>query len=254
LVKAGKLVTADAGDYDKMDEAQLRELVGKNHKALSLTRSGLNNECRVSLQFSTNYLNIHFEELADLKKLTQAFVAEGRLAEMENRPNDAVKSYLDAIHTGIESGQGGILIDELVGIAIEARGTSSLQKLVNKLGAASCRENAATLESLDAQRQTWADILQQENAWSRRTFSNLRYRWAEMTASGPAKKDVQNAVERKFKKQQADTRQLIIELASRAYQLEKGHPPASIADLVPDYLKAVPQDPVTSTNLVYSPR
>jgi hypothetical protein len=60
--------------------------------------------------------------------------------------------------------------------------------------------------------------------------------------------------ERKFKEQQTKTRQLLIDLAARAYELDKGHHPASPADLVPDYLKAIPQDPLTGTNLVYSPR
>ena len=46
---------------------------------------------------------------------------------------------------------------------------------------------------------------------------------------------------------------LLIDLAARAYELEKGKPPTGVADLVPDYLKAVPQDPFTGTNLVYSP-
>ncbi len=45
----------------------------------------------------------------------------------------------------------------------------------------------------------------------------------------------------------------MIDIAARAYELEKKQPPASIADLVPDYLKAVPQDPLTGTNMVYSP-
>ena len=45
----------------------------------------------------------------------------------------------------------------------------------------------------------------------------------------------------------------MLALAARAYELDKGHPPASAADLVPDYLKAIPQDPVTGTNLIYSP-
>jgi hypothetical protein len=35
--------------------------------------------------------------------------------------------------------------------------------------------------------------------------------------------------------------------------LDKGHRPANLADLVPDYLKAVPQDPFTGTNMVYLP-
>jgi hypothetical protein len=46
----------------------------------------------------------------------------------------------------------------------------------------------------------------------------------------------------------------MLDLAARAFELDKGHPPASASDLVPEYLKAVPQDPVTGTNMVYSPR
>jgi hypothetical protein len=46
----------------------------------------------------------------------------------------------------------------------------------------------------------------------------------------------------------------LINLAARAYELDKGKPPESLADLVPDYLKAVPQDPFTGTNMIYSPR
>ncbi len=34
---------------------------------------------------------------------------------------------------------------------------------------------------------------------------------------------------------------------------KKVKPPASLADLVPDYLKTIPQDPFTGTNMVYSP-
>jgi len=44
------------------------------------------------------------------------------------------------------------------------------------------------------------------------------------------------------------TRQLLIDLAARAYELDKGQSPANVADLVPDYLKAIPQDPFTGTN------
>jgi hypothetical protein len=63
-----------------------------------------------------------------------------------------------------------------------------------------------------------------------------------------------NKAEQKFKEQQTKTHQLTIDLAARAYEQDKGHHPASPADLVPDYLKAIPQDPLTGTNLVYSPR
>jgi hypothetical protein len=59
--------------------------------------------------------------------------------------------------------------------------------------------------------------------------------------------------EQRFKNQQSQTRHLMVDFASRAYELDKGHPPASLAVLVPAYLQAVPQDPLTGTNMVYSP-
>ena len=49
------------------------------------------------------------------------------------------------------------------------------------------------------------------------------------------------------------TRQLMLQLAIRAFTLDKGAPPKTIADLVPAYLTAVPQDAFTGTNMVYSP-
>ena len=52
--------------------------------------------------------------------------------------------------------------------------------------------------------------------------------------------------ERKFKS-------IMIDIAARAYELEKGQRPKSVAELVPDYLKAVPKDPLTGTNMVLRP-
>ena len=56
-----------------------------------------------------------------------------------------------------------------------------------------------------------------------------------------------------FKRIEQHRRKLMIDLAARAYELETGHPPKSIAELVPGYLKAMPLDPVTGTSMVYQP-
>jgi hypothetical protein len=264
LVKAGKMVavntTINTTFYGDMGEAQLQEVVSTNAAVLALARTGLSNQCQVTVQYSETYASNHLDDLASLKHLAQAFLAEGRLAEMENRPNDAAKSYLDVIHLGNESARGGVLIDQLVGIAIESIGTSHLTNLVDQLNAKSCRETAATLETLDSQRQNWDEIMQQENNWAR-GFSSLRYRLSKLMESSAAKKkeesqkrNIQSTVKRKLEKEQTNPRQLLIDLAAHAYELDKGHPPESVSDLVPDYLKAIPQDPFTGTNMVYSPR
>lgn len=256
FVKAGKMVavnaTVNTTFYGDMGNAQLQEVISTNAVALALARTGLSNQCRVPVQYSEIWSN-HLDNLASLKHLAQAFLAEGRLAEMENRPGDAAKSYLDVIHLGNESARGGTLMDELVGMAIESIGTSSLQKLVPQLNAKSCRETAATLETLDSQRQTWNEVMQQEHDWSHRTFNSLQDKIHRPFMEKMAEKAYQKPA-RKFKEQQIETRQLIIALAARAYELDKGKPPESISDLVPDYLKAIPQDPLTGTDIVYSPK
>ena len=253
LVKAGEMVTDNTTFYSGMKMGQLQEVISADAAALALARSGLSNQCQVPVQYTETYMSNHLRDLASLKRLAQAFVAEGRLAELENRPSDAAKSYLDIIHLGSESPRGGPLIDELVGIAIDSIGTSYLQQLLPQLDAKSCRETATTLETLDSQRQTWQEVMQQESAWSSGTFRGWRndfVRFEEhkslLAATASTAKKLNVYVQK--------ARRLMIDLAARAYQLDKGKPPASLADLVPDYLKAIPQDPVTGTNMVYSPQ
>ena len=253
FVKAGKMVSTNSWNYDKMNLEQLRETVAANAGALALARAGMSNECRVPLQFSKDYMTNHISDLVGIRSLAPAFLVEGKLAEKENRPADAAKSYLDTIHFGNESSRGGVLIDQMVGTAVEAIGTSHLTNLVDQLDAKTCRESAATLENLDSQKQSLSEILQQENDWSHRTYTGIRYEIIRLTTR-KSLLPAQAAVVRKFKQQQTRTRQLIIALAARAYELDKGKPPASLADLVPDYLKAISQDPLTGTNMVYSPR
>ncbi len=248
LVKAGGMVSSNTSDIDKLDQQQLSRLVSQNAAAMALARAGMSNPCAVPMQFSTNYIEVHLDDLAGLKMLGLAFVAEGRLAELQNRTNDAAHSYLDVIHLGDDSSRGGALIDELVGIALDQVGTAHLQKIVPQLDSPSCRQAAAELETLDAQRQTWDDVVLQEQVWSRRTFSGLGYELARILDRRILSAAFQSG-ERKYVAAEQKQRQLMIELAARAYELDKGKPPASAVDLAPDYLKAVPQDPVTGRNM-----
>jgi hypothetical protein len=137
-------------------------------------------------------------------------------------------------------------------MAMNMMGTAPLQKITGRLDAKTCREAAVALEILDAQQPAWADVLQQEHAWSRRTFPDIRYRLGELLMFSSVRKARQTAGQ-KFAEREKQTRQLTLDLAARAYELERGHRPASPTELVPDYLKAIPRDPFTGTNLVLTP-
>jgi len=93
----------------------------------------------------------------------------------------------------------------------------------------------------------------QEHNWSHRLSPGIRGEIYLLAAHNMLKQIYQRQ-ERKFEERQIKTRQLIIDLAARAYKLDKGNPPAHISDLVPGYLKAIPLDPFTGTNIVYLPQ
>ena len=156
LVRAGEMLGGDLPDFMEprdMNEAELRTalattIFAKQDEALALARLGLNRECRVPLDYSPTSAN-HLGELSALKRVALAFIAEGRLAEMENRVGDAAESYLDVIRMAHESARGGVLLDAMHRRMLEAVGLVSLEVLVPTINAQGCRKLGSELETID---------------------------------------------------------------------------------------------------------
>ncbi len=251
LAKASALLHDKTGDFSDLAPADLRAVVASNSPALDLARIALTQDCRVRISYSLQN-DAAFQGLIGQKHLGQAFAAGGRLAEMENRPADAVRHYASAIREGCVISRGGLMINSLVGIAVEAIGSMRMQKLVPSLDANACRSAVAELEAADALRSSVAEILTQEHNWNRRVPMGLKTRVQDWMEFREARQVEQNYAG-KVATQQMRTRNLILALAARAYELEKGTKPGKPEDLVPDYLKGVPVDPTTGTNIAVVP-
>jgi hypothetical protein len=242
------MLADNTSDYATMSEADLRALVAKNTNALMLARTGLSLPCQVPLDYSAANLT-YYTNLGGLKRLAQGLVAEGRLLELEGRPGEAADSYLTVIRLGVATSKGGLLIDSLVGIAIEAIGTSYLEKLSRTLDAQQCRQAVAVLESCEAQREPVASVLEREKTWARHAYG-LKGQIARLVMFKSVRQSEQAAVSR-MKAFQTREQVLLIQLASRAYELEKGERPKTLGELVPAYLKSIPLNPATGTNMSY---
>lgn len=252
FAQAGTVVDKQSGAFERMNVVELHYLVEANTNALQIARSGLAEKSRVPLEFSQQYASRHMYELQQTRMLAYAFFAEGRLAELEQRTNDAAQAYLDATRLGIDSRQGGPLIDTLVGINNEGMGTSRLQRLRPGLDAKTSAELARQLEAVDSGKDSWEQVLQNEKYWSRNTYPGLQYRVAALFRWKATK--AENAkIKQKFYAQQNRTRRLILDLATHAYQLDKGHRPTKGTDLVPAYLKAAPIDSLTGKEMTLKP-
>src|SRR6266540_4199140 len=58
LVKAQKLMVGNPADFKHGSMEDLRKLVAVNAELLKLVRVGLAKQCRISLSFTTNYLDL----------------------------------------------------------------------------------------------------------------------------------------------------------------------------------------------------
>ncbi len=246
FTRAGQMRAGQLDDYRTATEEELRAYVMTNTAVLAQVRIGLSRECRVPLDLAlTNSAN-----LPKLRPLALLLTAEGRLAEVEHRPADAVRSYVDAIRLGNETGRGGFLIHRLVGIAQETIGYNPLVKFLPALDCEQMRPLIADLEAVDANGVTWEDVQQSERLFVRhalqQTFNPIRHveSWLQNRQTLKTAKAQHNFTV-------ARRRLVLTELALRCYQAEQGHPPEQSEQLVPKYLKRVSTDPFSGQSLIY---
>jgi len=135
--------------------------------------------------------------------------------------------------------RGGLLMHKLVGLACEASGLQPLEQLRTRLSAEDCKKVVKILEAIDRNRESVESVLANEKAWGRRIGG---WRWF---LTYKMLKPAYQQFEQKYKTTEARRRRLLVDAALRWYQLETGSSPQSLSELVPRYLSAIPEDPVT---------
>jgi hypothetical protein len=228
-------------------------LVFTNAESLRLLRLGLTRQCAFPADSAMMNDAGMLSDLAAMKQLAQLLAAEGRLRELDNHLADAAQSYLDAIRLGKEMSRGGFFINRLVGIAIEALGSTALGKLMPKLNPQEARPVIAELEKIDSAGVTWEEVRLNENRFSRYQLRKEINPITWVMALWHRRQRIEN-VERKHKRVIAHERLLMAELAVRCYQSEQGRLPPSLEQLVPKYLQQVPLDPFSGRPIIYHPQ
>jgi len=250
FVKAGRLLVNNQPGWWDLDHEKLRDYVLPNAEALKLVRVGLGRQCRVPIEYSMAHYWVLNNNRMSFKSLMQALTAEGTLAEMEHRTNEAAIAFFDIVRSGHELSRGGVLLDGMFAIVYEKIGLSRLQQLTAGVDGPTCRDLIKTLEYLETRREPPEEFLRRDKEYERRIFS-VKERVEEMIESRSF--DSTAGVRVNFVKLSIERQQqsglLLLDLAARAFELENGRRPQSAKELVPDYLRAVPKDPITGAEL-----
>lgn len=136
--------------------AAMRAVVARSQPALARLRQGFRK------QFLNPPLNQSWPELAQFRELARVLVTEGKLAEREGRPDDAVRSYLDCLRFGVDVPRGGPLVHGLVGLAIQSIGLRPLEEVAGHLDGPTALAAAREMARLDALAPSLADTLSNE--------------------------------------------------------------------------------------------
>jgi hypothetical protein len=252
LVRAFDLTkTAISPTFETFTRAQWKTFVTQCGPAYAPVRAALDKPCQVPLRLNSEDFANSVAAVQSLRGLSRALYAQGRLAAMEGRNKEAVRSYTDTIRLGQAAMRDGLFIDMLIGITIEGIGRNGIAKMRQSLSAEECRTLLPSLSDQIDRPAMSADILAREAAWQ-----DNAYGWQGRLAAAIEELTRQyspswNAVERACNRELAQSRLLRCELAIRAYSLQHGRNPATLADLVPSYLPKVPKDPFDGGDFVY---
>ena len=250
FVQAGALLSGRLNDFRELSHEELRELIATNTSVLALVRSALKKQCALPMQAYLTNSAWMATELPSFKRIAVLLAAEGRLAELDGRADDAAKSYLDAIHFGSEISRNGFVISRLVGIACSAIGSIPLARLSPQLGCEQLKPIIAELDKIDHASVTWSEVRRTEGVFMRYELRKVPNPITWVPLWWQARKSIQ-AAEASHQRALSRVRLLETELALRCYRAEQSGLPAQLSQLVPKYLPRVPQDPFSGQALVY---
>lgn len=253
FVTASQSMVPLSGEVTKLSAEELRDGVEQNSNALRVVRGGLARESAVPVVNDMNWFTTtHMPQMPLHKALAQLLVAEGMVHLHEGRTNEAARSFADCILFGHAVNRHGLLIDDLVGIACQGIGAKQLVPVLPNVSSNVLRNILRDMVALEASREPASRIIQRDRQWAAEAYGPLRTMWLRIVTP-KAIRDAEAKFESKHLRSVATLRLVTAEVAVRLYQSEKGNPPATLAEVVPGLLPAVPLDPFSKSALVYRP-
>ncbi len=258
IVAAGKLLVRSAvlEDTDSATADSLAREVARNENAFERLRTGLAKPCERHLDFESDSLPLR--EMNDFRDLARALRAEGRLAELEGRYDDAVRSYLDVVRMAHCIVRGGLIVDWLVGRAIEGIGIYGLVSIRTELTAEQSSALERQLRRFERRREPFEAAARRDLIWEEMVYGwrGRLDHYLQTIAYGDPNAGTSGSIATSESRRQAGLRLLILELAIRRYSRRHGVFPDTLEDVVAadDWVLRDPASINQGDNFIYRPQ
>lgn len=227
-------------DWDTASVGACRQFVIDNAVSMSKLRDALQKDSKVPFAWDGNFVAKSLPDIQFQREVARAVAAEARLAALEGRAGDAADSYITMLRLGNSAGNG-LMMNDLVGMAIGGMGLQGAASILPQLDAAELARLRREMDCAAAEHDSAAEVLERERVFTQ-CSGGWPYRiwlWVQGTSIEPALTAFVSTRER----YDALLKLILAEAAVRQYLLERGEPPESLEVLVPEYLARVPADP-----------
>ena len=254
LLRAAKMLAPRTGYYEEMGDEELAAVVEENARALNLAREALQKDCRVIVNWTAGpaELETQMDSGSSLREIARAFAAAARWAGIDGMLDQGVVCGLDTLDLARATGRGGLIVDRMVAQAIQRRAFQVLRDLGDQLSSEDCTRLRKRIELFSLQLDSPEEVLQRERVFFRQINGTLQ----SIMMSGVSRtqlKQVALEIETADKRLATLSALLRTHLALRAFQLDSKRLPNKLDELVPDFLREVPQDRFSASSLIYRP-
>lgn len=175
LVAAGKMITDPAPEPTAPLELR-RAFILQHSNALARGRLGLSRPIVAPVSFTapTGGNPQPMAAYGALKTLARTVRLQARLAQEEGRTQEALSSSLELLHMGKGVMNGGVAVDGMVGLALEASALEEIRRLLPHLDPPAWEQLVVGLQSLLDQHETSQSLARRERVWCRHVFG---WRW-----------------------------------------------------------------------------
>lgn len=250
IVAAGRIaehsrVSDTISNYDIASQKELTKAVGVMSNVYSQVELAMQEPVMVPVDYTTEDIDV--DSATGCRQLTRAMAARGRLAELDGRFEEAAQSHLQVIRFGFAIRKKGLMIQSIVGTACSGVGRSLLYRCRENLSSDQCLTLISSLAQIEKQAEPASGFVGRDRTWSQHAFGwhgHLSLLLEELTV--PASELTSAAFLNACKREATEMQLLKTELAIQAWRVEHNAFPNSLDALVPNYLTAVPLDPMAA--------
>jgi len=253
LIQAAKMIPPRTGFYKEMGEEELATIVEQNKPALKLVQEALQKPCGVPVDWSrdpaSGIAQKYLDDVSSLRDLARALSADMRNDFASGKAAEAVPSGLTIFQLGSNCYRGGLMIDNLIGLAIQGVAINELRNVAVQVPETKTEIMAGLLPMLETGEPT-EDVLQREIDYIHsgpRSISGMMVRLKAGSLLEPAVQAARQASLRTTTQQ----RLFLLHLAVNIYHDQNGKWPESLYELAPSILPTIFIDPYSNGAFIY---